>query len=402
MKKVLSVAPLALAIAAAPALAQESTEDTLKRMQQQLNSMQQQLNSAKDTGVRFNGFFSTGYARASNDAGYAGFTDETEVNDLSLFALQGSFDVTSKSQIVMQLVGRGADDWEPQVEWAYLSHRPTNNLQIRAGKMRIPFFMYSDSLEVGYAQPWARPPQSVYGPIAVTSYVGADASYNWNFDNSSLNANFFTGFSDEDGNSGDVQLRNIAGLNLTWTDYVWTFRGVAATAEADIDATRLAAQAPAGTNVDTVIADGDRGNFFGLGASYDDGSWQIIGEVTRVELDGKFADTDSAYLSVGHRFGSWTPYVAFGWLESKDDDERLGFVTTSGGTPLAPESILNYQREDYSVGTRWDITPGVAVKFDVTHSRGFDKGTGGLNPAYILTSGTDSTNVYTIKIDSAF
>lgn len=401
MKRLFSVAPLALAITAAPVMAQD-TEQTLERMQQQLNAMQQQLNSARNTGVRFNGFFSTGYARASNDAGYAGITEESEVKDLSLFALQGTFDVTQKSQIVMQLVGRGADDWEPEVEWAYLSHRPTNNLQLRAGKMRIPFFMYSDSLEVGYAQPWARPPQSVYGPIAVTSYVGADASYNWNFDNSSLNANFFTGFTDEDGNSGDVQLRNIAGLNLSWTDYVWTIRGVAATAEADIDATRLAAQAPVGSNVDTVLADGDRGNFYGLGVSYDDGSWQIIGEVTRVEVDGKFADTDSAYLSVGHRFGSWTPYVAVGWVESKDDDERLGVVMTSDGDVLAPESILNFQREDYSVGTRWDITPGVAIKADITHSRGFDKGTGNLNPSYILASGTNSTNVYTLKIESAF
>lgn len=393
---------LASAIAVAPASANDNTDDALARMQQQLNSMQQQLNSARDTGVRFNGFFSTGYARASNDAGYAGITEESEVNDLSLFALQGTFEVTPKSDIVMQLVGRGADDWDPQVEWAYLSHRPTNNLQLRAGKMRIPFFMYSDSLEVGYAQPWARPPQSVYGPIAVTSYVGADASYNFNFENSSLTANFFTGFTDEDGNSGDVQLRNIAGLNLTWTDYVWSIRGVAATAEADIDATRLAAQAPAGANVNTVLADSDRGNFYGIGASYDDGNWQIISEVTRVELDGRFADTDSAYLSVGHRFGSWTPYVAFGWVESKDDNERAGFVTTAGGTVLAPESILNFQREDYSVGARWDITPGVAIKADITHSRGFDKGTGNLDPAYILATGTNSTNVYTIKIDSAF
>lgn len=403
MKKLFSVAPLALAIAAAPALAQESTEDTLKRMQQQLNSMQQQLNSAKDTGVRFNGFFSTGYARASNDAGYAGITDESEVKDLSLFALQGTFDVTQKSQIVMQLVGRGSDDWEPNVEWAYLSHRPTNNLQIRAGKMRIPFFMYSDSLEVGYAQPWARPPQSVYGPIAVTSYVGADASYNWNFDNSSLTATGFTGFTDEDGNSGDVQLRNIGGMNLTWTDYVWTVRGVAATAEAEINATRLAALVPPIITVDSQLADGDRGNFFGLGASYDDGNWQIIGEVTRVEVDGKFADTDSAYLSVGHRFGSWTPYIATGWTESKDDNERQGlFINQPQAGVVVPESILNYQRNEYSVGTRWDITPGVAIKADITHVRGLDKGFGNLNTGYMLTSNTDSTNVYTLKLESAF
>ncbi|HLT13720.1 MAG TPA: hypothetical protein VK006_06450 [Marinobacter sp.] len=402
MKRLFSVAPLALAIAATPALAQESTEDTLERMQQQLNSMQQQLNSAKDTGVRFNGFFSTGYARASNDAGYAGITEESEVKDLSLFALQGTFDVSKKSQIVMQLIGRGADDWEPKVEWAYLSHRPTSNLQLRTGKMRVPFFMYSDSLEVGYSQPWARPPQSVYGPIQITSYVGADASYNFNLANSSLTTTAFAGFTDEDNNAGVVELRNLAGINLSWTNYVWTFRGTAATAETSIDATSLSAQVPLGIEVDTVLADGGRSNFFGLGFNYDDGNWQVIGEVTRVEVDGKYADTDSAYLSVGHRFGSWTPYLATGWVESKDDEERLGFVTTNTGAILAPESVLNFQRQDYSIGTRWDITPGVAIKADITHSRGFDKGTGNLNPAYILASGTNSTNVYTLIIDSAF
>lgn len=59
MKRLLHLAPLALAIAASSASAQ-STEDTLANMQQQLNSMQQQLNAAKNDRVRFNGFFSTG------------------------------------------------------------------------------------------------------------------------------------------------------------------------------------------------------------------------------------------------------------------------------------------------------------------------------------------------------
>lgn len=399
MKKLLHLAPLALAIAAGSASAQ-STEDTLANMQQQLNSMQQQLNAAKNDRVRFNGFFSTGVARASNDAGYAGITEKTNVADLSLLALQGTFDVTEKSQAVLQLVGRGADDWEPQVEWAYLSHRPTNNLQLRAGKMRIPFFMYSDSLEVGYAQPWARSPQSVYGPSETKSYVGADASYNFNFDNSSLTATAFTGFTDENTKSAEVQFRNMAGLNLTWTDYVWTFRGVAVTAEATVEATRLKrmAESYGYTDAPTKLASGDRGSFYGIGASYDDGQWQIISEVIRTEVDGKFVDNDSAYLSVGHRFGSWTPYLAVGWIESKDEDERTGAFIPGA----VPESILNYQREEFSVGTRWDITPGVAIKADVTHVRGLEKGYGNLNTAYMLAEAPNSTNVFTLKLDSAF
>src|SRR5690606_24888612 len=99
--------------------------------------------------------------------------------------------------------------------------------------------------------------------------------------------NGLAGFTDEDNNAGVVELRNLAGINLSWTNYVWTFRGTAATAETSIDATSLSAQVPLGIEVDTVLADGGRSNFFGLGFNYDDGNWQVIGEVTRVEVDGK-------------------------------------------------------------------------------------------------------------------
>src|SRR5690554_2645528 len=234
MKRLLQLAPLALAIAASSASAQ-STEDTLARMQQQLDSMQQQVNTAKNDRVRFNGFFSTGVAKSSNDAGFDGITEKTSVADLSLFALQGTFDVSDKSQAVFQLVGRGAEDWDPVVEWAYLSYRPMNNLQLRAGKMRLPLFMYSDSLEVGYAQPWARPPQSVYGPISIKSYVGADATYTMNLDNSAVTGQLFTGFTDEEGTTGPSELRNVFGTTLSWTDYVWTARAIVGTAQVNID-----------------------------------------------------------------------------------------------------------------------------------------------------------------------
>lgn len=409
MKTYLRLAPLALAISAGNAVAQSDNE-TIAQMQQQLNSMQQQLNSVKDERVRFNGFFSTGYSRASNDAGFEGITDKTSITDQSLLALQGTFEVTDKSQAVMQLVGRGSEDWDPVIEWAYLSHRPTNDLQLRAGKMRIPFFMYSDSLEVGYAQTWARPPAAVYDPVAIQSYVGADATHTLNFDGSSLTSQVFTGFTEEEGNISEVELRNTAGLTLTWTDYIWTVRGIAATAEASINAARLAALAEANglqlVDGQAVLADEERGNFYGVGLGYDNGTWQVISEFTRAEVDGKFADTDSAYISVARRFGALTPYVVVGWIESQDNNEREGAFlaqTPSGAVvPAVPESVLDTRRDEYSVGMRWDITSGVALKADVTHVRGFEDAAGGLNPAFVLTNDDESTNVYTLKLDSAF
>ena len=102
--------------------------------------------------------------------------------------------------------------------------------------------------------------------------------------------------------------------------------------------------------------------------------------------------SDAAYLSVGRRIGSITPYAVVGWTESKDDDERAG----------SPLSALNTHRDEYSLGLRWDVLSGVAVKFDWTHARGFGDAPGGLDAASVFADELDSTNVYTVKIDSAF
>ncbi|MDG5501471.1 hypothetical protein [Marinobacter sp. BGYM27] len=378
----IKVAPLALCIAASSVSAQETDAERIDKLEQRVNSLQQQATSSAADRVRLNGFFSTGYARADNDAGFADITEESEVADLSLMALQGTFSINDDTKAVMQLVSRGVQDWDTELEWAYLSHQLTNDLQIRAGKMRLPFFMYSDSLEVGYAQPWARPPQAVYGPVTVNNYVGADATYTYSLGGSAITTQLFSGFTDdpETTSGADVEFRNTVGLNAEWTDYVWKARAVVATAETNISAPGLGQ-----------LADGDRGNFYGLGFGYDDGTWQVISEITRIDVDGAFTDTDSAYLTVARRINSLTPYVSVGWIESKDDDERSGLRTA-----------LNTNRDEYSLGMRWDVLSGVAVKFDWTYVTGFENDPGGLNAAGIIGDDLDSTNVYTVKIDSAF
>lgn len=379
MKKLFQLAPLTVAIAAAPVAAQ-STSETVAQMQQQLNAMQQQINQSGDDSLRFNGFFSTGYSRASNDAGYAGVTEETSIYEQSIMGLQGTFTLNDDIQAVMQLVGRGGDEWDAEMEWAYMSYRPTNELQLRAGKMRLPLFMYSDFLEVGYAQPWARVPQTVYSSGGLSSYMGADATYTVNLGGSSVTTQVYGGLL-EDSDAG-ISIRNSGGAIISWTDYVWTLRAIAATGELEFPP----------------LVPNERASFFGLGFSYDDGTWQIISEANRIEIDGFFTDTDAAYLSVGRRFGSITPYAVLGWIESQDDDERAGLMLD----PTTPATVLNTSRDEYSLGLRWDAASGVAIKADWTHATGFEDAPNGLDPAFVLSTGTNSTNVYTLKLDAAF
>lgn len=391
---------LALCLIAAQTAAQ-TDEEKLQALETKVNQLQQQLNKPTEERVRFNGFLSIGYGLASNDSLYADYDEEGTFNNETLFGLQGLFSITDSTNITMQLVGRGADNWEPKIEWAYISHQFSPNFTARAGKMRLPLFMYSDSLEVGYAQPWIRPPEEVYGEIPVTSYTGIDGIYDFNFDNSTLSLQVNVGESREDialsGQEVTLVIDDLIGGSLTWTDFVWTLRSNFSTSTVSTG----------GNELDTA--------FYGIGGSYNNGSLQVISEFIRLDIDGPTPDTDAGYVTVAYTIGDFTPYATYSIRETKDNDERpysREFIFAAISNPQSPlfgntdaialSDVNNAERSAYSLGVRWDVLSNVALKFDVTHAGNFgDTGgdlNGNLGPEILY----DDVNLYSIKLDAAF
>lgn len=364
----------------------QNSQQRLDQMEERLNSMQKQMTESALEKVRFNGFFSTGYTRATNNAGYDDATEKSDLQTLSLFGLQGTFALDRNTDAVLQMVSRGNEDWDTELEWGYLRHQFRTGTEVRAGKMRLPLFMESETLEIGYGQVWARPPEAVYDPVPVRSYLGGDLAHTFNFDSSSLETRLFSGHLDDEadslGQTVDVELRNLIGFTANWTDYIWTIRGVYGKADATV----------------TNLSDDDKAEFIGLGASYDDGAWLMMSELTRVKVDGVFQNTDSAYITFGRRISEVTPYVTASWIESKDNFKRDGLFLPGGTVPL---DVLDIRRQAYSLGFRWDMVPSVAMKFDWTHARGFGNTTGGLIGNQ-LGGSHDSTDVYTVRLDAAF
>ncbi|MDO3387865.1 hypothetical protein QWI17_18620 [Gilvimarinus sp. SDUM040013] len=388
-------------LASGSALAQD--QDRIDKLEQQVQSLQQQVNKPIENRVRFNGFFSVAYGAASNDAGYIGYMKEGTFENESLFGLQGAFTITDQTEVTMQLVGRGNENWEPSLEWAYISHSFSSDFKARAGKMRLPLFMYSDSLEVGYAQPWLRPPEEIYGAIPVTSYTGIDGLYDINFDMSTLTLQAFVGESKEDitqlGQVVELEVNDLLGGSATWTDFTWTLRGNVAV-----------------TDINTGGGDDIPTEFYGLGFGYNNGRLQLLSEFTRLEIDGATPDADAAYFTAAYTFGSVTPYATYSVRESTDDDERpysRGFIFAAITNPASPffgnseaialSDVQNTERSAYSLGLRWDVMSNVALKFDVTRASGFGDTGGGLSgnnftPVVVY----DDADVYTIKLDAAF
>ncbi|MFS1423297.1 outer membrane protein [Shewanella sp. 10N.286.48.B5] len=395
----LKALPLAISVAMLPALAvaNDATDEKLAKLEQQVKSLQANQTANLTERFKFNGFMTGAFITSDNNAGYAGATTSANFNEGSKFGLQGTFAITDQTQAVMQLMMRGENDWDVEAEWAYISHRFDNGIQARAGKSRLPLFMYSDYLDIGYAQPFVRPPSDVYDPVPFTSYTGGDVSYDVEFDDSTMTIQAFGGQSEAAG----VDMKNILGVNVTWTDETWTLRGLYGEAILDGDVKRqITQELMPNTEIDVTVTlleiDREKGTFAGVGASYDNGSFLAITELTRIEVDGAYPDSDSGYLTLGYRINDFTPYVTASFFETKDNDSR----TIIDEASAIQAAIFNGQRKSYSAGLRWDALDNLAIKFDVTYSNDFGETSGGLETN--IAKEFDDTTVYTVQFDAVF
>ena len=66
----------------------------------------------------------------------------------SRFGIQMNVPVNDKLTATMQIVGYGANNWEPTLPWAYVSYQASGDVQVRVGRMRRPLYLFSDYIDV--------------------------------------------------------------------------------------------------------------------------------------------------------------------------------------------------------------------------------------------------------------
>jgi hypothetical protein len=136
---------------------------------------------AADNEIEVSGFARVvaGYLDDKN-ADYLGYNNTISIDQQSLFGLQLEWPMSSKLSVTTQLLAHSSDRRDSGAEWLYLTYQANESLRIKLGKMRTPFFSFSEHLDVGYAYPWITPPQLDYSIF--TTYTGANASLSHLFD----------------------------------------------------------------------------------------------------------------------------------------------------------------------------------------------------------------------------
>lgn len=127
------------------------------------------------------------------DVHYQGYNDAISFGQHSLFALQTDVELTETLSFTTQLLAHTSAARDSGLEWAYLSWRPSSNWHFKAGKLRTPLYLHSDTIDVGFSYPWILPPLPVYTPYQPIDFTGLSAAYQFNIRDWSIETKAYWG-----------------------------------------------------------------------------------------------------------------------------------------------------------------------------------------------------------------
>lgn len=298
------------------------------------------------------------------------YDDDISFKPETNLGLQLSADLGSNLSITAQLTAQGANDFDAEVEWLYLSYDINNNLNVKGGRQRIPFYFYSDYLDVGYAYHWIRPPQDVYS-LSFSAYEGVSFTYSGNLDLWDTSLHTYYGALDSDtGPFGQLDFTDLWGIVLSgsndWLELRLSYHRMDVEAP---DATAFVPTrpfAPGNEEVFDYTSFGAKANFGNLfvGVEY---ALSGLGEPAAVNPlnETGFQDGIDWYITAGYRMGAWTPHITYSSSETERESEDFdgdGFVNASSvdGDDAGRDTI--------TLGLRYDFHPSAALKFEYTDS----------------------------------
>lgn len=334
--------------------------------------------------IQLNGFASIVAGQTlSSDEVFNGYDNDLDFETESLFAIQVQSNLGEGLGVTAQVIARGANDWDPDFEWAYISYDVNDEFRILAGRQRAPLYMYSDYLDVSYAYSWITPPSGVYDlPFDTIDGLGfIYTTYMGDFE-STVQA-IYGNNNDQDEVFGETispDYKDVAGISVTVVKDWLTLRGGYFQADVTLPLSSLGAlangwqQAGFDDIAQNVLIEEDSGQFYEFGFQIDYDSLLLVGEYTHRTIDSvPLADEDSYYVMAGKRFDSFLVTLTYG-----KDDGDVQYLTD--GIPYGVNPGLDFLKAStdgltqstdddsgyITAGLRWDFHSSAAFKLEYT------------------------------------
>ncbi|MBL4868142.1 MAG: hypothetical protein JKY67_17390 [Pseudomonadales bacterium] len=265
--------------------------------------------------IRIGGFFSTGITDANKDnTVLLNNQIENKTNYLAdtVFGLQLDTRLTKETRFSAQLTAQDKNNsFDLAAEWLFISQQLSTSVELRAGRLRLPIYFISETINVGQSYDWVRPPLEVYALTGgLTNYNGFSTLYKYNFYASTIEAEIYLGQAKD-----SLRVKNQS-LNVD-TDH---FYGGQITYIADrviARASRIQTSATADF-LDLGITIDSSAEISVVGFNYTQGNWSGLMEygILETEDDG---DTSAYYLSLHYTVDRLVPVVTFGSSRTNPD-----------------------------------------------------------------------------------
>lgn len=368
------------------------------------------------------GFATIGYAISDRPYNYQRFIDDggTFRRD-SVAGLQVDATFTNEIGATVQLKGAPStsDDrrYEASASWAFVSFRPSNDWLFRAGKQRIPLYLYSETYDVGATYDFVRLPTEMYSLAPSNDFIGLSFSRSLRLGNGEVSIDGLYGRSNNDFRAflrddiPGVQQRGPfldrlkfkgGGLVLTYRTDDLTLRLAALRVTLRLrDRTGIfddypfvslapgvgyyqVSNALPGPGLQTSSALTNSTITAGLETKLP-ADFRFIGEFARsVERPSRLAPQGNrGYVALLRSMGKWTPYVTYAFLRSPESGRQFyTSVNDNAVPPFIPgaplinasqqagaDNILVYDQSSWALGTSYSFSPKSKLKAEVLRTR---------------------------------
>lgn len=298
------------------------------------------------------------------DEKFLGYDSKTDFQQNSLYGIQFRSDLKENLSATAQIVGKGAEEFDPKITWAFLKYNFSEEFSVKAGRQRVPFFLYSDFIQVGYAYTWVAPPDELYNIAGNENIDGVNFEYLTDIGDWTSRTSLLIGASNSnlDFNGSSVSFANDDFRGLTWDlTYDWfTFHAVYSRSKVTLSAYNDFANGISGAmssinpalalspdQIDLLDLNEDAATYKGVGISADWGDWLAATEYAEIELDESPTTTARKgwYVFGGYRWQKYTFGLTYAKFKSPNNPKTIDLLqgnnfVLGGPTPTTLEGWL--------------------------------------------------------------
>ncbi len=318
--------------------------------------------------------FSAQLSDALRVDGYANFhledSSRSDTNEDSIYAsggLQARYKFNERFSATGQVFAQEKDDYEPSIKWLYADWYLGSDIILRAGRFQFPVFRTLESGYIGYTTTWSKNPLKTYGVSGYDHFDGGELLYRYFYSDYEFSLQLSYGASkdrlppSQDGNFMEVSTSSLAGLTLKVnSDLFWLNFGYL---QAKTDAIDM--------QKNGVSVDRDKIDFYMIalegGVEYE--NFYLKSGLVDGHLSKILPDEFRFYTSIEYSYYDFTPYIFYA-------HENLTYKLSTRPTnssadsqnqpppPLAPKRDREVEKklDTYSIGLRYDIALGIALK----------------------------------------